>query len=354
MTSKHHILKAIDHIETARVPLTFDADDAVYKMLYDHLQISTKENLFDRLHVDTWMLLPGNFIYPSDQDNRLEKTSIWGYKVDVMSYASGTYDALSFSPLEGKDNISDIKAHPWPSPNILDFSHYTKEAKDHEDRAIIGVFTWGAFFIACYVRGMESLMMDFALRRDYVDHLLKRINEISAQSLKTMLSKYGDGIDIVFMCDDYCSQLGPLFSPADFKKFVLPYLKELVDITHQYNKKFLLHVCGSVRQLLPMIIEAGVDLLEPIQTKAAGMDPEGLKKDFGKDICFYGGVDLQELLPNATPQKVAEEVNRLIDVLGSGGGYILGPGHTYIQADTPIENILTMYETAFNYRFGDR
>jgi uroporphyrinogen decarboxylase len=197
---------------------------------------------------------------------------------------------------------------------------------------------------------MESLMMDFAIRRDYVDYLLKRINEISSQSLRTMLAEHGDDVDIVFMCDDYCSQLGPLISPADFKIFVVPYLKELVNITHQYNKKFLLHVCGSVRQLLPMIIDAGVDLLEPIQTKAAGMDPSGLKKDFGRDICFYGGVDLQELLPNAAPKKVVDEVKRLIDVLGAGGGYILGPGHTYIQADTPIENILTMYETAFNYR----
>jgi uroporphyrinogen decarboxylase len=91
-------------------------------------------------------------------------------------------------------------------------------------------------------------------------------------------------------------------------------------------------------------------MLEPVQIRAEGMDPVGLKKDFGNHICFYGGVDLQEVLCKGTPQRVADEVRRLIDILGKDGGYILGPGHTYIQIDAPIENIMTMYETAFNYR----
>jgi uroporphyrinogen decarboxylase len=232
------------------------------------------------------MLLPGNFIYTKDTIDKEERTSIWGYRAKMIQYSSGTYDSLSYSPLDGKDGISDIRAHRWPLPEILDFSHFSNESRSHTDRAVIGVFTWGAFFIACYVRGMESLMMDFAIRRDYVDYLLRRINEISAESLRTMLRDHGESIDIVFMCDDYCSQLAPLISPSDFSEFVMPYLRELVDITHKYDKKFLLHVCGSVRQLLPMIIDAGVDLLEPIQIRAAGMDPAGLKKDFGQDICF--------------------------------------------------------------------
>ena len=352
MTSKERVLAAVNHKETERVPITFDAEENVYEALYEHLQVNSKEKLFDRLNVDTWMLLPGNFMYTADQDHLEEKTSIWGYNIKVTEHSAGTYEALSYSPLAGKDSIDDIKSHQWPKPELLDFSHFTREALNHHDRAIIGVFTWGAFFIACYVRGMEDLMIDFTARRSYIDHLFKTINEISAESLRTMLCEHGEEIDIVYMCDDYCSQFGPLFSPADFKKFVSPYLKELADITHHYGKKFLLHVCGSVRSLLPMIIDTGVDMLEPIQVRAEGMDPPGLKKDFGKDICFYGGVDLQELLPKGSPQQVADEVKRLIDILGEGGGYIFGPGHTYIQADAPLENILTMYETAYAYRRG--
>jgi uroporphyrinogen decarboxylase len=97
------------------------------------------------------------------------------------------------------------------------------------------------------------------------------------------------------------------------------------------------------------IADFGVGMLEPIQTRAAGMDPRQLKKEFGRDLCFYGGVDLQEILCKGTPQQVADEVKRLIDILGEGGGYIVGPGHTYIQVDAPIENIVTMYETAHAY-----
>lgn len=348
-TSKQRVLAAINHQESDRTPITFDAEKEVYAALYEHLKISTKEALFDKLHVDTWMILPGNFLYPAAEDEKIEKTSIWGYKTKVTQYSGGVYDELVCSPLAGKNDIQDIKKHNWPLEDILDFSHFSPESKAHENRAIIGVFTWGAYFIASFVRGMEDLMMDFALRKDYADYLIKTISEKTIHFLDIMLESFSDGIDIVYMADDYCSQMGPLFSPATFKEFVVPYLTKVVEKTHKHNKKFLLHVCGAVRPLLPMIIDAGVDLLEPIQIRAQGMDPEGLKRDFGQDICFYGGVDLQQVLCNGTPQEVADEVKRLIDIFGKDGGYIIGPGHTYIQIDAPVENILSMYETAMNY-----
>jgi uroporphyrinogen decarboxylase len=349
MNSKERVLAAIRHKETDRIPITFDAEKEVYAALYDHLGIDTKEALFDRLCVDTWMILPGNFIYTAEENGKREKTTIWGYRTKVAEYSGGTYDEVCFNPLAGKNEIEDIKAHRWPSPGILDFSHFPQEAEQYSNRAVIGVFTWGVYFIASFVRGMEDLMMDFALRKDYAHCLIKTISEISSSALNTMLESYGDGIDIVYMADDYCSQQAPLFSPATFQEFVAPYLRELVEITHKYNKRFLLHCCGAVRPLLPMIIDAGVDMLEPIQIRAEGMDPCGLKRDFGKDLCFYGGIDLQQILRKGTSQQVADEAKRLIDILGENGGYIIGPGHTYIQIDAPLENIMAMYETACAY-----
>lgn len=349
MDSKERVLNAINHKDSDRIPITFDAEMEVYKAFYNHLGLDTKEGLFDRLHVDTWMILPGNFVYPENENSKKEKTSIWGYKAVVTEYPGGTYDEVSFNPLAGKDEIADIKAHKWPSPDILDFSHFPREAKLHADRAVIGVFTWGPFFISTFVKGMENLMMDFAVRREYVDYLFKTIEEISYAALTRMLEFHGDGIDIIYMADDYCSKDGPLFSPKDFQEFIVPYLSRIADIIHKHNKKFLLHVCGAVRPLLPMIIDAGVDLLEPLQINAAGMEPGSLKRDFGKDMCFYGGVDLQHLLNKGTPQQVSDEVKRLIDILYKNGGYIIGPGHTYIQVDCPLENIITMYDTAYSY-----
>jgi uroporphyrinogen decarboxylase len=350
ITSKERVLAAIGHRITDRVPITFDAEMEVYEALSDYLVLDSKEALFDRLHVDTWMILPKNFIYPEAEEGKEIKTSIWGYRTRVTRYSGGVYDELCFSPLAGRDEIEDIKFHVWPEDDALDFSHFPEVVESHRDRAIIGVFTWGAYFIATHVRGLEDLMVDFALRKSYAHHLIGTIAEKSLVYLETMLNSCGEGIDIVFMADDYCSQMAPLFSPAAFEEFVVPYLTKFVETVHKHGKKFLLHVCGAVRPLLPMIIDAGVDMLEPIQIRAEGMDPEGLKRDFGNDIAFYGGMDLQQVLCNGTEEQVEMEVRRLIDVLGEDGGYVFGPGHTYIQVDAPIKNIIRMYEMAFRYR----
>jgi uroporphyrinogen decarboxylase len=350
VNSKQRILAAVNHRASDRTPITFDAEKEVYAALQARLGAPTKEALFDRLNVDTWMILPKNFVYPESETDKSEKTSIWGYRAKVTAYSGGTYDEAAYRPLAGRNELSDIRNHAWPTRDTLGFSHYPAEAAAHSDRAVIGVFTWGAFHIAALIRGMEDLMMDFALRREYSDHLIKTVAEKTFMFLDIMLASCGKGVDIIYMADDYCSQQGPLFSPSLFKELIAPYLRRIADRVHAHDKKFLLHVCGAVRPLLPMIVDAGVDMLEPIQIRAEGMDPAGLKKDFGARICFYGGVDLQQVLCRATPQGVADEVKRLIDILGRDGGYILGPGHTYIQADAPLANILAMYETAAAYR----
>ncbi|OGF47460.1 MAG: hypothetical protein A2452_02970 [Candidatus Firestonebacteria bacterium RIFOXYC2_FULL_39_67] len=350
MNSKERVLRAVNHKLADRTAITFDAEKEVYQMLFKHFETKEKETLFDKLNVDTWMILPRNYIYLASDSEKIEKTSIWGFKSRVTAYSGGTYEEIFHSPLAGKDELFDIKNHNWPDNDILDFSQFVPEAKAHSDRAIIGTFTWGAYFLASMVRGMEDLMIDMVARKEYADHLIKTISEKSEYYLTKMLEEHGEGIDIVYMADDTCSQLAPLFSPETFKEFVAPYLKKFTSVVHKHNKKFLLHTCGSVRTFLPQIIDCGVDMLEPIQITAEGMEPAGLKRDFGEDICFYGGVDLQKVLSTYSSEKVSDEVKRLIDILGKDGGYIMGPGHTYIQPDTPLKNILAMYKTANEYR----
>jgi len=350
MNSKERVLRAVEHKPGDRMPITFDAQKEVYETLYRHFGIKEKEKLFNNLNVDTWMILPKHFSFPAEEDKKQDKTSWWGYKSRVTPYSGGTYEENYYFPLAGIDELSELKKHKWPKNDFLDFSHFKAQAKAHEDRAVIGCFTWGAYFIASMIRGMEDLMIDMVARKECADYLIKTISEISEYQLTKMLEQHGEGIDIVYMADDTCSQLAPLFSPETFNEFVAPYLKKFTGLVHKHNKKFLLHTCGSVRAFLPSIIECGVDMLEPIQISAEGMEPAGLKRDFGKDICFYGGVDLQKVLSTYSPEKVADEVKRLIDILGKDGGYIVGPGHTYIQPDTPVKNILSMYKTANEYR----
>ena len=349
MTSKERVLAAVDHKIADRTPITFDAQAEVYEALHKHLGAATREELFDRLHCDTWMILPRNYDCPESEEGKRTKTATWGYEITVTDYSGGTYEEGTRSPLAGKNDLSDIDEFPWPPDDALDFSAFPEQAGAHAGRAIIAAATHGPYFTASFVRGLENLMMDFAMEKTYAERLIKTITERMMFFLDKMLGEYGDGIDIVYMADDYCSHRGPLFSPATFKEFCVPYLRQVVDISHKHGKKFLLHVCGAVRPLLPMIIDCGVDMLEPIQISAAGMEPEGLKRDFGKDLCFYGGMDLQQVLCRATPEGVADETRRLIDILGEGGGYIIGPGHTYIQIDAPLENIMAMYDTAAEY-----
>ena len=349
MTSKQRVLTAVNHSQPDRTPITFDAEREVYELLYNHFDTDSKKVLFDTLNIDTWMILPKGF-EPQPIGRKNHKQSVWGYRTVAVNYTGGTYDEIYYNPLAGKDSIDDIKNWKAPGVDQLDFSHFTSEAKSQKNRAIIGVFTWGAYFIASYVRGMEDLFMDFALRKDYAHYLINKIADRCLAFLDKMLADHGDCIDIVYMADDYCSQRGPLFSPQTFKEFVVPYLTRCVEKTHAHNKKFLLHCCGAVRPLLPMIIDAGVDMIEPIQIRATGMEPQGLKDDFGKDLCFYGGLDLQQVLCRSTPEQVSNEVKRLIDILGKDGGYVFGPGHTYIQIDAPLKNILAMYKTAAEYK----
>lgn len=347
MNSKERVLAAVRHRQGDRIPITFDAADEVYESLYRHFGTRRKEDLFDRLRVDTWMILPRNFIYPEAEAALAEKTSIWGYRARRTAYSGGVYDEICHCPLAGRDELSDIRGHRWPAADALDFSHFTAEARAHADRAVIGVFTWGPYFVASFVRGMQDLLMDMATGSAYADLLLGTVTERCEFFLQKMLSEHGDGIDIVYMADDTCTQTGPIFSREAFGRYVAPYLRRFAGIVHGYGKKFLLHTCGSVRAFLPAIIDCGVDMLEPVQVRAAGMEPAALKGDFGRDICFYGGVDLQRVLCSYAPGAVAAEVRALIDVLGKDGGYVLGPGHTYIQPDAPLPNILSMYRAAF-------
>ena len=349
VTGKQRVMAAVEHRTTDRCPITFDGQPEVYQMLHRHFGTTTRRELFDKLHCDTWMTLPIGYTYSPDQKGKDRRKTIWGYETVTAEYSGGKYEELCHSPLAGKDQISDIDAYPWPTVDALDFSPFAIETKENADRAIIGAVAWGSYFVATFVRGMDNLMIDFALNLTYARHLIERITEVGLSFLDELLTRHGDGVDLVYMADDTCAQRGPLFSLELFRELVVPYMKLYVDRVHAAGKKFFLHTCGSVRKFLPMIIECGVDLLEPIQIRAAGMDPAGLKRDFGKDICFYGGLDLQRVLCQGTPQTVADEVKRLIDILGDGGGYVFGPGHTYIQPDAPLANILTMYETAATY-----
>jgi uroporphyrinogen decarboxylase len=154
---------------------------------------------------------------------------------------------------------------------------------------------------------------------------------------------------LVFCGDDFGSQRGLLISPSSFGKLFAAKKKALFDLAHSYGAKITHHCCGSSRALIPQFIALGMDALQTIQPQAVGMDPYALKAEFAGKIALHGAVDVQGWLQRATPQQIAAEVNRLMDEVGAGGGYILAPSH-HIQPDTPLENVLAVYETVAKRR----
>ena len=146
-------------------------------------------------------------------------------------------------------------------------------------------------------------------------------------------------------------QTGPMYSPRMFKKMILPHLSRRFKAAKDYltgvnpEAKLMLHSCGSIRKFLPDLIEAGVEIIDPVQPHAAEMDTAALKKDFGNELTFHGGIDIQDVLPFGTAEEIKEEVKTRIHTMGKGGGYILAPAHN-VQADVPPANLVMMYETA--------
>ncbi len=189
--------------------------------------------------------------------------------------------------------------------------------------------------------------MDLVLKPREMERLLRMIHEVQMGYWEKALEIVGDNIDIVMHSDDLGMQNSPMMSPDMYRRFVKPLHEELIGMVKKKAEgevKFLLHSCGSVRALIPDFIDVGVDILNPIQVSAAGMDTAELKKEFGKDLCFCGGgVDTQEILPRGTPEQVRDEVKRRLDDLAPGGGYIFAAVHN-IQADVPPENLQAMYE----------
>jgi uroporphyrinogen decarboxylase len=169
------------------------------------------------------------------------------------------------------------------------------------------------------------------------------------------LPEVGEYVDVMMLGDDFAGQDRLLMSPRTWRKLIKPRLKALFDFMHsKSNAKLFLHSCGAVREIIPDLIEIGLDILNPVQVSAVGMDTAELKQEYGKDLVFWGGgVDTQNILPHGTPEQVRDEVRRRLDDLMPGGGLVFTPVHN-IQSDVPAENLLTMWETLREHgRYAD-
>ena len=356
MNSKERVLAAINRQETDRIPLDFwwshePSDEA---RLLQHLNLDNEDHLQRYLGSDIRGVYPA-YIGPKLQrfdDGSYE--DFWGVIRKPFAHGSGgEYDEVLSPPLAQATSLDDIQSIRWPDPDWFDYDSLIEQCNRYRDYAIMigkmGRECQTLFIQLWYFRGLENILMDLIAWPEFVQALVDRIMAFRVEHLKRILAVARGRADILQLADDYGTQNGLIMSPALWHNF----FATKAHMAHfEAGLKVFLHCDGGIRPSSPGgpdLIELGIDILNPIQPDAAGMDPEGLKSDFGDRMCFIvgagGAVDTQTTLPFGTREEVIAEVRERIEVLGKGGGYILAPVHT-VEPDVPIENLLAVYETA--------
>jgi len=380
LSSEERIKLALEHKEPDRVPFDLGSTPVTgitvgaYKNLLAHLGIKKEEirvidiiqqlaevdeEVLERLKVDTRGLMTNP---PSSWTLEIREKDGYKHFVDEwqiewrMPKEGGFYYDMYRHPLKGDITRETIDNFSWPDPSDpARVAGLREKAQDYKakKKAIIVKSIGGGFFeLGFWMRGFEDFYMDFATDPSLACYLMDKLLEIRMAYWELVLKELGNDIMIVMEGEDLGVQSGTMISPEMYRKYVKPREKKLFSYIKKVAPKpvyIFFHTCGSVYEIIPDLIEIGVDILNPVQVSAAHMDTRRLKKEFGKDIVFWGGgVDTQDVLPHGTPEKVKEEVKRRIDDLAPGGGFVFATVHN-IQADVPPENIMAMWEALQEY-----
>lgn len=273
----------------------------------------------------------------------------------IFPYSDGYPDNFKNLPdAMNKVTWAGFPCTPFDHSNEPDFWSKLRESairlRETSDRAIMisagcNLFEWGT-----YLRRIDNFLMDLLLEPEKVEELLDSLMEIHMKTLEKICTAVGDVVDVIRFCDDLGTDNGPFMSPKTYQTIFKPRHKILCDYVKNHSKmSTFLHSCGSIRKVIPDLIEAGFDIINPVQTISRGMEAVQLKKDFGKDITFWGGgCDTRTVLNHGTPDQVREHVKRSIEIFAPGGGFVFNTVHN-IMPDVPPENIIAMFETVNRY-----
>lgn len=263
-------------------------------------------------------------------------TNEWG----MVFIDAGLYNELYSFPLAQAETVKDIEKYPFFDPfDKSRFSLAYQTVRKHgESVGIIGDLECSIFETAWYLTGLEKFLMDMMMEKPYLEALLDRVAWINTETGKELIRA---GADVIWCGDDFGTQQSLIMNINSWRKYFKPRIHKIFESFRSVNPeiKIAWHSCGAIVDLIPDFIDLGLDILNPIQPKAAGMGPERLKKEFGKDLIFFGGICIQDLLPYGSLEKIRDEVICRADILGKDGGYIIAPAHN-IQEDTPVENII--------------
>ena len=394
MTPRERVLAALERRESDHVPIDLGSFHDATLTLATHRQIaSALGESFEGFHLYDWML---GMVYPDagllerfhvDTRNirsgpgKHRELESFQREVGVRELPNGdlgqfTPDGKTLLnvrpagsygfqpagdaplPLRGELSCAVVDAAlPMPTPAAVrafaaeagELAHAAERLHRQTDFAIVANYNTVPVLQLCDLAGMEDFLAEVALSPDDVRYAGERLVESRLPFIEAYYGALGPFIDVAYCVgDDMADQRSTVFSVDTYRTLFKALHARIIQAVRSHSRaKIIFHICGSAFPFIPDLIDLGVDAINPVQTTAAGMEPERLKREFGRDIAFWGGVDTQKILPFGSRQQVADEVRRKVEVLGRGGGYVFAPCHN-IQAGTPAENIVAMYESVWH------
>jgi uroporphyrinogen decarboxylase len=348
LTPRARVMAAVEHLDTDQVPFDFWAVPEVWSGLRDYLEVESDEQVLRLLGVDCRLVAP-DYVGPAP---RVQPDGTyfdaWGSHRRRVSNDFSTYDEYASFPLAHAGTVADVESWSgWPEPEHWNTNGLkerilalNREVPFHIRYEVGGIFewSWGLY-------GLDRFLMDLKLRPEVPCAIMDCFTELYIANVTRVLEAADGLIDMVYTYDDVGMQNGLMLSPQMWRTFILPWHQRLNAAIRRASDtvKIMYHSCGAVYPLIgPFVEEMGIDVLNPLQPRASGMDLARIKREFGARLAFHGGIDIQHTLPYGSPEEVRAEVQERCRVLGEGGGYICASAH-YIQADTPLENIVALY-----------
>jgi len=346
MNSRERVLKVFNHEIPDRVPMWCGASPELIEKARKHLGVADIEAVYKRFGDDFRRVLP-QFIGPADRSwtkNLSEGATMrtpFGIERNGIGYGQPMSHSLQNATLE------DIEKYPWPDPQWYTGKNIKEDIKKWNGEYAILSGDWSPYWHdAIDLFGMEELFIKMYTEPEIVqavfDHLVDYYYEVN----KIVFEDAAEYIDIFFLGNDFGSQNGPLIGLEIFDRYITTGLTKLATLAHEYDLKVMMHCCGGYEPLMNSMIESRIDALQSLQPDARGMDPGYLKANYGDRVILNGGIDSHNTLIAGTPESTVKATEEAIKILKPNGNYILSPSHDYLLEETPVENILAMYDTA--------
>jgi uroporphyrinogen decarboxylase len=347
-------MRSIEYKDIDRVPLLYRADDVVNKKIMEAYRLKDYSEIIRRYDSDAIsvpVIRSSKYYGETYEDGTY--SDFYGNRMKHVKYGDVTSYAVVKSVLEDAHSIDDIEKVRWPGSDYVDIEESVKRAQDaHSSGLAVYGGMWASLFTTSRsIMGEENFLISLIEQPEVVSALIERLSEFYMSVNEAYFQACRKYIDIFYFGSDFGTQTSMFISPDMFRQFFKPSFKRIIDHARGFGLKVMYHTCGAISDIIPDLIDCGVDILDPVQVSASNMEPSLLAQKFKNKICFHGGISTQTTLPFGKPEDVQAEVTRAIEALGPLG-YIAAPDQDMI-GDIPVENIEMMFKTIREYKIGD-